>query len=107
MGDLTGYEDVIPFMVMHHHLWANEGRFVTKDEDFLPPCCIPDPFSGATHVFKLYLQADSDYEGWFTARIFWDAKQSIVVNNESSQLVVVFNNFYNNYANRPNVYLHN
>lgn len=63
------------------------------------PFASADPFPGADvdplydskHVKDLYLRADPNYSGRFTVPVLWDKKQHTIVNNESSEIIRIFN----------------
>jgi putative glutathione S-transferase len=63
------------------------------------PFASADPFPGADadplyesqHVKDLYLRADPNYSGRFTVPVLWDKKQHTIVNNESSEIIRMFN----------------
>ena len=50
-----------------------------------------DPLYGSQHVKDLYLRADPNYSGRFTVPVLWDKKQHTIVNNESSEIIRIFN----------------
>lgn len=103
---LKGLEDVIPVTVVHHHMGPKGWRFVSEDENDKPPRCTPDPLFGASYIRELYFKADPDYDGRFTVPLLWDTKHSTIVNNESSELIVMFNNLFNDHAKNPDVDLY-
>ncbi|KAG6883680.1 hypothetical protein C0993_004701 [Termitomyces sp. T159_Od127] len=54
-----------------------------------------DPLYKAAHVKDLYLKADSQYNGRFTVPVLWDRKTHTIVNNESSEIIRIFNTAFN------------
>jgi glutathionyl-hydroquinone reductase len=54
-----------------------------------------DPLYGSSYVKDLYLKADPGYEGRFTVPILWDKKNQTVANNESSEIIRIFNKAFN------------
>jgi len=54
-----------------------------------------DPLYGFSHVKELYLKADPDYGGRFTVPTLWDKKNHTIVNNESSEIIRMFNTAFN------------
>ncbi|KAJ6558645.1 glutathione S-transferase [Mycena sp. CBHHK59/15] len=54
-----------------------------------------DPLIGARHVKDLYLSADPEYASRFTVPVLWDKKLNTVVNNESAEIVRIFNSAFN------------
>ena len=78
------------------------------------PGATTDPINGAKHVKDLYLSVQSDYDGRyaihiccllsnlivnirtsFTVPVLWDKKTSTIVNNESSEIIRMFNTAFN------------
>ncbi len=51
----------------------------------------PDPLTGARHVYELYQQADPLFTGRATVPILWDKETHGIVNNESSDIIRMFN----------------
>jgi glutathionyl-hydroquinone reductase len=86
---------------------VNSGwRFVTKDEKQKPAMSEPEPLFGLQMIRELYFKANPDYNGRFTVPVLWDTKTSTVVNNESSELIVMLNNEFNNLAKYPELDLY-
>ncbi len=94
---MKGLEDVFPVTIVHHHM-ANGWRFVTEDEKDPPPFCLPEPLHGFTSIRDLYFLANPEYNGRFTVPVLWDKKMSTIVNNESSEIIVMLNNEFNDFA---------
>ena len=59
------------------------------------PAAGVDPINHSQHVKDLYLKADQDYSGRFTVPILWDKKHGTIVNNESSEIIRIFNTAFN------------
>ena len=51
----------------------------------------PDPLTGARHVYELYTQADPLFTGRATVPVLWDKESHGIVNNESSDIIRMFN----------------
>lgn len=51
----------------------------------------PDPLTGARFVFELYTQADPLYTGRATLPVLWDKEAHTIVNNESADIIRMFN----------------
>lgn len=54
-----------------------------------------DPNYQAQHVKDLYLRTDPNFTGRFTVPVLWDKKQHTIVNNESSEIIRMFNSDFN------------
>jgi putative glutathione S-transferase len=47
----------------------------------------PDPVTGATAAYEVYLKADANYSGRATVPIVWDREEGTIVSNESSEIL--------------------
>lgn len=103
---LKGLEDVIPVTVVHHNMGPNGWRFVTKDELDVPVMCEPEPLYGFTSIRDLYFKANPEYSERFTVPVLWDTKEEFIVNNESSEIIVMLNEVFNKYAKNPDLDLY-
>lgn len=54
-----------------------------------------DPLFGAKFLRELYFKVDPDYSGRFTVPVLWDKKTNSIVNNESSEILRMFNTEFN------------
>ena len=52
--------------------------------------CIPDTVNGAKTIRELY-EISNDVEGKYTTPVLWDKKNNCIVNNESSDIIRMFN----------------
>ncbi|MCB8887797.1 glutathione S-transferase family protein [Vreelandella malpeensis] len=50
-----------------------------------------DPVNGARYHYELYTKTDSHYTGRVTVPVLWDKQRQAIVNNESADLVRMFN----------------
>ncbi|KAG5634752.1 hypothetical protein H0H81_000895 [Sphagnurus paluster] len=89
---LKGLEDIIPVSVTSPRMDADGWPFANVD-DF--PGADIDPLHDAKHIKDLYFIADSNYGGRFTVPVLWDKKKNTIVNNESSEIIRIFNSAFN------------
>ena len=125
---LKGLEDVISVTVVHP-TWQKtkpneEGHghtgwvFGNPDgEDFTNsagrggpfPACLPDtepePFYNSYSIRQLYERA-GDTNGKYSVPILWDKKLNTIVNNESSEIIRMFNYGFNSFAKNPDLDLY-
>ncbi|XP_031268103.1 uncharacterized protein LOC116126569 [Pistacia vera] len=57
-----------------------------------------DPLNGAKSIRDLYELASTNYSGKFTVPVLWDKKLKTIVNNESSEIIRMFNTEFNDIA---------
>ena len=65
------------------------------------------PYPGSTvdhlydskYLYELYLRANKNYSGRVTVPILWDKKLETIVNNESSEIIRMFNSEFNQITN--------
>jgi glutathionyl-hydroquinone reductase len=55
------------------------------------PGTIPDTLYGFKFLHQVYTKADPDYTGRVTVPTLWDKKAETIVNNESSEIIRMFN----------------
>lgn len=66
-------------------------RFATKEEKLPGENVTPDPLHpGYTHLRNIYFGVKSDYTGRFTVPTLYDKKQNKIVSNESSEIIRMF-----------------
>jgi len=62
------------------------------------PGSIPDPVYDVRYVHELYSRADPHYTGRATVPILWDKVQHTMVNNESADIIRMFNSAFDAYG---------
>jgi putative glutathione S-transferase len=55
---------------------------------------IPDPIHGVQALYELYALAQPDYSGRATVPVLWDCERNIIVNNESAEIIRMFNSAF-------------
>lgn len=55
----------------------------------------PEPLFGFTKMHQLYTKAKEGYSGRVTVPTLWDKKTNTIVNNESSEILRIFNSAFN------------
>jgi putative glutathione S-transferase len=89
---LKGLEKVISVTVVEPFLYQQCWRF----GDY--PGAQPEPFYGVEYLHELYTRARPDYTGQVTVPVLWDKKQHCMVNNESADLIRLFNSGFGTLA---------
>jgi putative glutathione S-transferase len=82
---LKGLEGMISLSVVHWHMAEHGWTF----ED--GPGVIPDPLRHARFLHEIYTAAQPDYSGRVTVPVLWDRATGRIVNNESSEIIRMFN----------------
>ncbi|MDP6353284.1 MAG: glutathione S-transferase family protein [Alphaproteobacteria bacterium] len=59
------------------------------------PGCVPDPIGSAQFLHQVYARAQSDYTGRVTVPVLWDKGRGRIVNNESAEIIRMFNGAFN------------
>jgi len=65
---------------------------------------IPDSILGSKYMHQVYTTAQKDYTGRVTVPVLWDKKKKTIVNNESSQIIRIFNSAFNNLTGNDDDY---
>ncbi len=55
----------------------------------------PDTVNGSTHLHHIYTHAQPDYSGRVTVPVLWDKQRQTIVNNESAEIIRMFNAAFN------------
>lgn len=71
----------------------------TYGEDARYPDCLPDTVNGFRHLHEAYTATDRTYTGKVTVPTLWDKKRGRVVNNESSEIIRMFNSSFAAHTN--------
>ena len=89
---LKGLENIIGLSVVHPFM-AEEGWSFHE-----APGVIPDTVTGAKHLHQIYTKADPKFTGRVTLPVLWDKKNATIVNNESSEIIRIFNSGFGDLA---------
>ena len=63
-----------------------------------------DPLYNIDYLYQLYLKADASYEGRVTVPVLWDKQTESIVNNESSEIIRMFNSAFNHLTGNTDDY---
>lgn len=89
MRKLKGLEDHISLSIVHPLMLENgwtfaDGAGVIKDSLF-----------NSDYLYQVYLKADPNYTGRVTVPVLWDKQTNTIVNNESAEIMRMFNTAFN------------
>jgi putative glutathione S-transferase len=82
---LKKLEDVVSLSVVDFLMGENGWVFSDR------PGAIPDSVLGKDRLYEVYTQAKADFTGRVTVPLLWDKKTGTIVNNESSEIIRIFN----------------
>jgi putative glutathione S-transferase len=98
MRALKGLEEIIPVSVTHW-LMADQGWTFAPGEGV-----IADPLYNAQYVHEIYARADAQYTGRVTVPALWDQHTQTIVNNESADIIRMFNSAFDQAGAKPGDY---
>ena len=58
----------------------------------------PDPLTGALYVHQIYQRAEPKYSGRASVPVLWDKETNTIVNNESSEIIRMFNREFRDFT---------
>jgi glutathionyl-hydroquinone reductase len=98
MRRLKGLEDMISLSVVHWYMGEESWTFRAG------PCVIPDPNVGAQTLRDVYRAAEPGYDARVTVPVLWDKQTRSIVNNESSEIIRMFNSAFDHLGATPGDY---
>lgn len=87
--ELKGLGDLITFDVVHPLMGEDSWHF----GDY--PGSTPDTVNQQKRMVDVYKLAEPDFDGIVTVPVLWDKKRQTIVNNESSEIIRMFNTAFN------------
>src|SRR3954449_13078394 len=82
---LKGLESMISLSVVHWLMGDQGWTFVPG------PGVTPDPIHEAEYLYEVYTAANPNYTGRVSVPVLWDKAKGTIVNNESSEIIRMFN----------------
>ena len=82
---IKGLEDLIGLSVVDPYMAENGWAFSEG------PDCVGDTVNGAHYLHEIYTRAQPRYSGRVTVPVLWDKAGDTIVNNESSEIIRMFN----------------
>jgi putative glutathione S-transferase len=89
---LKGLENIITVSVLEPFLTEQGWQFAPEKDGF--PGAHQDPMIDATFIHQLYTKADNNFSGRATVPVLWDKKTHTIVNNESADIMQMFNSAF-------------
>jgi putative glutathione S-transferase len=93
---LKGLEDMIDVSVVHWLMLDHGWTFEPEPEGL-----VGDRLFGARYLYEVYLRADPGQSGRVTVPVLWDKKTGTIVNNESSEIIRMFNSAFDGVGATP------
>ena len=85
---LKGLEEHISLSVVHYRMLENGWEFRAEEG------ATEDHLFGSDALWQVYTRADETYSGRVTVPVLWDKKRRTIVNNESSEIIRMFNSAF-------------
>lgn len=95
MRKLKGLEDIISLSVVNPYMLENGWTFAPDQG------VIADPILNADYLYQVYTHADPNYSGRVTVPVLYDKKTDTIVNNESSEIMFMFNEAFDEVGATP------
>lgn len=87
---LKGLEDMVSVSVVNTLMGENGWSFDPGEG------VVPDDVNGARYLHEAYTKADPSYSGRVTVPVLWDKQTGAIVNNESAEIIRMFNSAFDN-----------
>ena len=99
MRKIKGLEDKITLSVTHHFMGDHGWSFHDADG------VLPDPILESEYMHQVYAAAEPTYSGRVSVPVLWDRETATIVNNESPEIIRMFNSAFNQVgASGPDYY---
>ena len=85
---LKGLEELIPVSIVHPHM-LEQGWSFERDA-----AATGDRVHGFDYLHQIYTAAQPGYTGRVTVPVLWDNREKTIVNNESSEIIRIFNSAF-------------
>ena len=95
---IKGLEDMISLSVVHWYMGHQGWTFEPGDG------VIADPIHDAHYFHEVYTGADPGYSGRVTVPVLWDKQTDTIVSNESSEIIRMFNDAFDQVGALPGDY---
>lgn len=95
---LKGLEKIIPVSVVHWFMGEHGWTFAPGGG------VIADPLFNAQYLHEIYTRAEPKYTGRVTVPVLWDKQTQTIVNNESSEIIRMFNSAFDQVGAKPGDY---
>lgn len=101
---LKQLEDIISISVVHPDMHENGWTFKHDDESSQQFGTTGDSLFNGSFLSERYLANAPDYDGVISVPVLWDKKQQVIVNNESSEIIRMFNSAFDSLTGNTDDY---
>jgi putative glutathione S-transferase len=95
LREFKGLQEIVGLSVTHW-LMADDG-WTFEDG----PGVVPDEVNGARYLWQIYAASDATYSGRATVPVLWDTRTDQIVNNESADILRMFNSAFDAVGAEP------
>ena len=96
--ELKGLQGMIGLSVTHWLMLENGWTFETA------PGVIPDEINGARRLHQIYVKSEPKFNGRAIVPVLWDKETRRIVNNESADIIRMFNSAFDGIGAAPGDY---
>jgi putative glutathione S-transferase len=94
---LKRLEEIISVAVVDPFM-GDRGWAFTAPDGSLTLGSTPDRINGCRYLYEVYLKNDPAYTGRVTVPVLWDKRQHVIVNNESSEIIRMLNQAFDQWG---------
>ena len=91
---LKGLVPLISMSVVHPDMFGQGWTFEHDDDSKALYGTTGDTLNNFTLMREAYAQSDASYQGNITVPVLWDKQQQCIVNNESADIIRMFNSAF-------------
>jgi putative glutathione S-transferase len=99
MRELKGLQAMISVSAVHPHMLEEGWSFATGVSG-----ATGDTLHDSDFLYQLYTRNQPDYTGRVTVPVLWDKQQGCIVNNESAEIIRMFNSAFDDCGAIPGDY---
>ncbi|MDA7746430.1 glutathione S-transferase family protein [Psychromonas sp.] len=96
--ELKQLQNIISVSIVRPEMREHGWEFDNQNPEF------GDHLFNSNYMYQLYLKAAPDYQGRVTVPVLWDKKTHQIVNNESSEIIRIFNTAFNDITGNTDDY---
>jgi len=90
---LKGLEEMISLSVVHPDMGDEGWKFASASGEPFEGTS-DDTVNGFDYLYQAYTLAQTDYTGIVTVPVLWDKQRQTIVNNESAEIIRIFNSAF-------------